>query len=400
MQKKKILYVITKSNWGGAQKYVYELATALPRDEYEVAVALGGTGGQKAVPGILVKKLETKNIRTAMVPHFMRDMSLVDDVRAFFELWHIVRTERPHILHTTSSKAGGMGVVIGRLCGVSNIVFTSHGLAFDESWRTWWQRALMTFFTWLTVLLSTRTIMISTETYERASSMPFCKKRVALVHNGIHTPALLPKQEARSALFPNATDETLIAPWIGSIAEYHPNKKLGVLIDATALFVENNIPIHTFLIGDGEQRGELIIQAQKQHVEEHVHFVKCPENASRYLQAFNVFALPSKKEGLPYVLLEAGAAALPVVASNITGNRDIIEHERSGLVVDATAQHFYDACLSLIENEAKARMFAQTLHSRVTTQFSIEHMVNETAKLYVANPSISLSASSRRTERA
>ena len=80
---RKILYVITKSNFGGAQRYVYDLATTLPRTEFDVAVALGGTGAQGAKLGSLDLKLKAANIRTIQIRHFMRDVSLVEDVRAF-----------------------------------------------------------------------------------------------------------------------------------------------------------------------------------------------------------------------------------------------------------------------------------------------------------------------------
>src|SRR3989344_3387314 len=127
MQKKKgkILYIITKSNWGGAQRYVFDLATRLPKEDFEIAVAHGGNG-------LLAEKLCTARIRTIKVKKFERNVKLFKDIAVFFELLSLLRRERPDIVHLNSSKAGGIGALSARFTGIKNIIFTSHGLVFDE----------------------------------------------------------------------------------------------------------------------------------------------------------------------------------------------------------------------------------------------------------------------------
>ena len=88
--KTKILYIITKSNWGGAQRYVYDLATSLPRDQFDVIVAMGGTGGKNAESGPLKQKLNDQGISTIIVSHFMRDISLFREFFAFFDIKKIL----------------------------------------------------------------------------------------------------------------------------------------------------------------------------------------------------------------------------------------------------------------------------------------------------------------------
>ena len=129
LAKKKILYVITKSNWGGAQSYVYTLATAAKDAGADVAVAFGGTGGAGATTGRLELELQKVGIRTVFVKSFMRDISFFKEFRVLGELVRIFKTERPDIVHLNSSKAGGIGALAARLAGVGRIVFTSHGLA-------------------------------------------------------------------------------------------------------------------------------------------------------------------------------------------------------------------------------------------------------------------------------
>ncbi len=381
----KILYGITKSNFGGAQRYVFDLARHVART-HEVVVALGGTGAQGADTGTLRTKLEGCSIRTIVVPHFMRDMSPLDDIRAFVEFFRIVRTERPDVLHVTSSKAGGIGVLAGRLCGVRTIIFTSHGLTFDEAWRPYWHRALIYCFTWLTILFSTRTIQISTDTYERARRMPLVRRKVALVHNGIEPPVFLEKGDARQALLEGVSSDVRGSYWIGTIAELHPNKNLSVLIDALAM-QRTGVNMHLVLIGEGEERGQLEERARKKGVVDRVHFAGYVRDTVRYLRAFDVFTLPSLKEGLPYVLMEAGAAGLPCIVSNISGNTEIVTDGNTGMVVPSTPEAFAHAFTLLSADPRLARTYGSALKKACSEKFSAKRMVFDTLTLYGGEPS-------------
>src|SRR3989344_1038967 len=103
----KILYCITKSNWGGAQRYVYDLATHLPA-EFEAAVVLGGDGALKT-------RLEIAGIPTIPLSRLERDIHIRGDIKTFFELLGIFRRERPDIIHLNSSKMGILGTLAARI---------------------------------------------------------------------------------------------------------------------------------------------------------------------------------------------------------------------------------------------------------------------------------------------
>lgn len=376
--KYKVLYVITKSNFGGAQRYVYDCALAASKN-YDVAVAFGGTGARGASPGLLEDRLARAGIRTVRITHFMRNVSLYDDIRAFFELVRIVRTERPHILHVTSSKAGGLGALAGRVVGVPRIVFTSHGLVYDESWRPFWQRALLYLFTWCTMLLAHVSIYISKETYERARRMPFMRNRVYLIYNGIMRPEFLTRDDARRTLAGDSASRTV---WIGTIAELHPNKNLALLIDAVGILRARGVTVETWLIGDGEERAHLEEHAHALGVAPAVHCTGYIEHAARLLSAFDIFVLPSKKEGLPYVLLEAGMAHLAVVGSNISGINEIIENGVSGELILHDSTALADVLERLVKEPGTCAAYGTALARRVEERFSITRMYDDTRRLY------------------
>jgi len=298
--KQKILYIITKSNFGGAQRYVYDLATSLPSHSYSVTVALGNTGDKNSKTGALKDKLEMEGVHVIPITNFVRDMSLARDIKVFFEILSLIKKVRPDVLHVTSSKAGGVGALCGRLMGVKKVIFTSHGLAFDERWRPKWQRMLIWVASWLTMLLAKETIQITKDTFTRAKDMPFLKNKMVLIHNGIHPPVFLGKEESRKKLGISTHNEDSV--WIGTLAELTPNKNLGVLIEALYLLTLKNVHAHLWILGEGEERTKLENLAKELNVDPFVHMPGYVQNAAELLQAFDMFALPSKKECLPPTL--------------------------------------------------------------------------------------------------
>lgn len=372
----KVVFLITKSNFGGAQKYVYELALAARERGWSVVVACGGTGEKGAGLGMLATKLTEANISVLPITHFMRNMSFGDDFSAFFEVKRIIKEERPDVLHVTSSKAGGIGALAGRLLRVPTIIFTSHGLTVDEVWRPKWQRALIYGMTWLTLHLSHYSIMISKETYERARSMPAMKQKIRFIKNGVAPVNFISRETARQELKLTVGDHHTI---IGGIGELHPNKNWTAVINAVATLPSH---VHLAIIGSGEEHNQLHHQVEQLNLTDRVHLLGYVPSAVTYLKAFDMFVLPSKKEGLPYVILEAGLAGLPVVASDLPGIRDIITSGEEGFLVEPTPRMLATAIEMLLRDDGLRRRLGSALHEKVTENFSIQHMTDETFALY------------------
>ncbi len=378
--RKKILYVITKSNWGGAQRYVYDLSTNLPDEEFDVGVVLGGTGSAGAQTGQLARLLQEKNIRTIFVPEMGRDISVLNDWRTFQALLHIFKTEGPNIIHLNSSKAGGLGALAGRLARIEKIIFTSHGLAWDED-RGVLARMGIRLATWGTFLLCTNVIVISKDTYKRARSLPFCKRKIRLIYNGLRTLVFLNKTESREALAYTSSARGAVS--LVTLGELTKNKGLRYLIGAAHLLRKKEIDFELFIIGEGEDRSQLQKTIQEHQLEDHVRLVGFLPDGYRYLKAFDIYVSASVKEGLPYVLLEAAEASLAVVASKIPGNTDIVDEGISGLLFESkNAPQLAVKLELLIKNKEFRDKLAETLHKKVQAQFSLPRMLGEIQKLY------------------
>ena len=307
-QKKKILYVITKSNWGGAQYYVYTLAVAAAERGADVKVAFGGTGEAGAGVGLLAERLRAAGIRTITIHSFMRDISLTRDIRALLELWRLMREEKPDVVHLNSSKAGGLGALAARCAGVKRIIFTAHGWPFWEQ-RTPLARVLMYFFSWLTALFATRVAVVSNYDQRVAARMIGVAHKTVRIYNGIDFGTTLGTGDIIRRAFRKDAHIT------GTIGETNKNKNHIALIEEA----RQDPNLYVAIVGvDGDEKPNLVKAIEEYELGERgklFGFVPWQEA----LPGFDEFALPSRKEGLPTALIEARFAGLPISANRAIG---------------------------------------------------------------------------------
>jgi glycosyltransferase involved in cell wall biosynthesis len=393
ISKKKILYVITKSNWGGAQKNVFDLATNMPKEKYDVTVIAGGNG-------FLIKKLQEKNIRTIPLLKLERDPNLISDIISIWNLFKLIRQEEPDILHLHSTKIGVVGTLLGQIHNGLNkiysllkirkvktkalIIFTVHGWAFKEN-RPNHQKVIIWLSSWLTVLLSKKVITVSKDDLEKTPAH-FSKDKIYLIHNGIEPSQTKQRKEARAEIFGNKeiSEKNLT---LGCIAELHKNKGLNYAIEAITEIKKQNAdkdrPVLLVIIGDGEQRKNLENMIIKNGLAESVILVGQKENARTFLSAFDLFILPSIKEGLPYCILEAGVVGLPVIATNVGGINEIITDMETGILIrPADSKEISNALKFFIQNPEKIAEFGGKLKKRISEEFSLEKMIEKTMAVY------------------
>ncbi len=372
--KTKVLYVITKSNFGGAQRYVFDMATSITKDGYEAVVALGGNG-------TLYDKLKDKNIRAITVPYLARDINIFSEWKVFFNLLKILKKERPDVVHLNSSKIGGLGAFACRVAGIKKIIFTAHGWAYKED-RGIVSRNIIKFLSWLTVLLSHRTIVVSNDDFKNAPRL-FVSMKIKMIHNGISEIDFEDRANAKKRIKKLAGSIKSGSIWIGTISELHKNKGLTFAIRAVNNLIKRGYNISFFIISDGEERFALEQFIKKLKLENNVFLLGYMDDAQETLKAFDMFTLTSLKEGLPYVLLEAGLASLPVVATDVGGIPEIIENRKSGRLVQAkNSKAIENAVSDLIDFKKDSVEYGQVLKTKVERDFTIEQMVAETVDIY------------------
>lgn len=380
----KVLILITKSNWGGAQRYVYDLATNLPKDQFEVEVMAGGNG-------VLIDKLVELGISANGQLPIGRDVNIWGDIKAFFKLVSILRIKKPDILHINSSKIGGLGALAGRLVGIKKIIFTAHGWAFNDD-RTFISKYIIKTLHWITIILSHQTIAVSEALKIQMENWPFINEKITVTHNCIKTEAVFSKVNARFELakinpafdkFVKSNNSKDII-FIGSVGELHNVKGYEYSINGINNLVKNtNKKIVYFIIGDGEQRTHIENQIKSLGLENSVFLLGRVPDASLYMKAFDIFLMPSISEGLPYVLLEAGLAQLPIIATAVGGIPEIVDDMESGILIQAKKEKEVQHAIEYYLNHKKTmKEFGTAIQSKISKNFSIEKMIEETIKTY------------------
>jgi glycosyltransferase involved in cell wall biosynthesis len=363
----KILYLITKSNWGGAQRYVFDVAMAMRDRGHDVMVAAGGEGK-------LHERLKEAGIPIRSLRSAERDITLGKDIALFFEIGKLIKEWKPDLLHVNSSKMSGVGSFVGSIMGLP-VVFTAHGWPFKEDVSRI-AKGAMYLLSWLTSFLSQKTIVVCQEDYDLAQKMPLIGKKTALIHLGSSPFDLLPRTEARRALgeFSKGAQETRF--WFGISAELHRNKGYEYLLKA---FVP--VDAELLCVSSGEDREKLEVLARELGIAQKVHFLGFIPEARKYMCGLDAFVLPSIKEGLPYVILEAGAAGLPIIASNVGGIPDALAH--AGILVrPKDVADLQQALQTVLSDETKRLAMGCAIKQKITTEFSFDGMIAKTDELY------------------
>ena len=374
MKKRKILFLITKSNWGGAQRYVYDLATNLP-DNFEPVTALGGDG-------VLIEKLKSAGVRVIPIPGLQRDVSLWREVVSFYHIAMTIRAEDPDILHINSSKAGAIGVFLGRLLLVPRVIFTAHGWAFNEE-RPYISRLIIKFIHWLTVLFSHTTIAVSNMTKSQLN-WPGAQSKMTIVHNGRTVTGMFDRPAARSKIIEilPILEKYKEDFWSVTIAELHPVKQHNITIKAMTEIAQKFPEARHVIIGDGEERQNLAALVYQNKLQNNVFFTGGVPEAARFLPAFDLFVLSSRSEAMAYVIIEACAAGLPIISSRVGGIAEIIDDNVHSMLYESgdipTLVDKYQKMFTDEELRKKYRIAARERSSR----FSLGAMVQKTIVTY------------------
>ena len=385
MDRKKILYVITKSVWGGAQRYVFDLATNLPKDKFDIAVITSGNGP-------LIEKLNIAGIQTIILPTLQNKNGLFGilfslvNFNSLFQLFKIFKNKRPDVIHLNSSKIGGLGAVAARFSSLitrhsSLVVFTVHGWGFKED-RSRLSRAIIFFFSFISTIFQNKIILINKSDLKSAKKF-IPTKKLALIYNGIEKIDFITREKTRRNLKIKEKDMV-----IGAIAELTKNKGLTYLIKAVGMINAELQMLNAkfIIIGEGENKNKLQNQINILGLQNEIQLTGFIPDAEKLLKAFDIFILPSVKEGLPYAIAAAMQAGLPNKTTNVGCIPDKIEHEKSGLLVESkNPKVLAKTTLELIKNEKKRAMLGFEAAKNAETKFKLRDMVEKTVELYHQN---------------
>lgn len=353
--------MIDDASVGGGQKHVLWLAENVNKRQFEVAVACEGEG-------YLVEELEKRKIT-----HYPLRMSNIPDPAAFLRCRALMKEFKPDIVHTHGGTAGVTGrMVAGTYRGVK-IVHTYHGIHYIHDER-WLRRSLFRTLESALLHVTDRTICVAQQDVETGVREGIVDRaKTVVIRNGIDPS---PFEGKRPRRLPKS-------PLIGTIGRLHPQKGHRFLLEVAAELAREHPSPRFLIIGEGELRGELERQAETLGVAGHVTFAGARTDVPAQLRDMDMFVLPSLWEGLPYVLLEAMAAGLPIVASGVDGVKEVLRDGVNALLVAPGDPSELRAGIERLLADSRLRnRLAENARKTVREQFSIGRMIKDTEDVY------------------
>ncbi len=348
---------------------------------YDVSTASAG--------GAHVESLTSRGIAHLLVPSLSRNMDPIHDLRAVRELRALFRRVQPDIVHTHNPKPGVLGRMTARACNVPIVVNTVHGLYAQPSDR-WSRRGAVYGLERLAASFSDAELVQNSEDVATLKRLGVPADRLHLLGNGIDLERFSRTTSRRSGgvALRREFGIDLDVPVIGMVGRLVWEKGYREFFDAvTELRASSAVPFEVVVVGPSET-GK--VGAVDQHSIDRmrglgVKFLGSRTDVPRLLSLFDVFALPSYREGYPRAAMEASAMGVPVVATDIRGCRQVVVHGETGLLVEAgQTAGLRDALSSLLLDATLRARLGAAAARRASTEFDEQRVIARTLGVYRA----------------
>jgi len=368
-RKRSIFYLVDSFNIGGTETQAVELARRMDPQKYDVTLACLRKEGPL---------LERLNGSTVNVVEF-HPKGGIDSPRGLYELARMVaylRRGRFDVVHAHDLWSNMIGLVAGKLAGVPVIVTSQRDLShlewYQSSRKKWLRRAQNASSAVLANARMIREGLVAEE--------GLAPDRVRVIYNGVDLDRFHASPSTRAKLFPGMERAKLIV----LVGNMHTDVKGQPTLIAAAPEVVSRFPqAHFVLVGDGAKRAAFEGAAQSAGLGTNFMFLGRRNDVPDILAACDIAVLPSAAEGMPNAVLEYMAAGLPVVASAVGGNLEVIADGATGLLVPAgDASALSQALSRLLADDVLALRLARKGRELVEQRFSFERLTREVGALY------------------
>jgi len=368
-----ILFLITSSDFGGAETVVAELASGLRHQQVKVTLC------SLRPLGALAPKLQGQKINVFSLG-MSANLKPIEFLRALLTLSTFIKNNKVDLVHANLRRAGLMASLLKIVSNPKPIVvFTQHTASnLVNSGR------LYDALSWLSLCVTFRFVnrfIAVSEAVKNAlrekGKVPASK--ISVIPNGVDDSRFFPSvsPEVRSEL--DVEDGELV---IGSIGRFCKTKGFDVLLCAFSKLLANGSKVRCVLVGNGEEEHFLNALLRDLGIENQVcirGYCSWPE---KILRGIDIFVLPSREEGFPMVLLEAMTTGLPVIASDVGGVREIVQHNITGILVKPDDTESLLAALQRLVSAPSLRTHLGAAAQRLSKQYSNRRMVESYSKLY------------------
>lgn len=376
----RILRAITRLNIGGPAINAILLTRDLNDGSDFRSVLVTGTPA--AHEGDFADLARSNGVEPLIVGALGREISPFDDLVALGRMVRLVRQVGPDVVHTHMAKAGTVGRLAAQICRVPLIVHTYHGHVFHSYFGPIKTRLFLTIERALGRGTHRIIVLGEGQRAEIAGYRVAPLEKLVPIRLGLELEPFLHVAHNRGDLR-RELGISSESPLIGIVGRLAPVKAHEVFLEA-ARQVGKALPSACFLvIGDGERHTELVAMVERLGLTESVRFLGWRRDLDRIYADLDVVALCSRNEGSPVVLIEALAAARPVVATAVGGVPEVVVHGETGLTVPPSDPgKLAEGMLTLLRDRSLAEQLGQAGRRHVYPRYDSSRLANDMRNLY------------------
>ena len=367
----KICLMLGGMGFGGGEKYVLSLARHLSDAHYSFHFVTHQ------------ESLFCEEARRRGYPVTVIDMTWRLNPLSLYKLTQFFKRQRIDLVHTNGARMNFYGRLAAHRAAVPNICSTVHNSLFDYPIGAFKRSVYVKADAW-TARYAQRIITVA-EALARdlRDRYGIPAEKILTIHNGIDLAELAPARSRDAVLKEFGIPSE--APCMGAIGRMTNQKGFVFLLRALPALFDRFPTARCLLVGEGPLRGDLEREAAKLGVSDRCIFTGLRNDIPDLFQAMDVFVMPSLSEGFPMVLLEAMGMERPVAATAVSGNPELIEHGRTGLLISPSdPPAIVEAVAWLLENRDEAAAMGQAARSAVEQKFTVTTMADKTEGVYRA----------------
>lgn len=387
----KVLRIINRFNLGGPTYNVAYLTKYLA-PEFEMLLVGGMKDETEASSDYILKKL---GIDPVIIPSMRRSINPFNDYEAYSELKKIIREFKPDIVHTHAAKAGTLGRLAAFSCNVPIVVHTFHGHVFHSYFGSFSTAAFKTIERQLAKRTSAIVAISDKQKDELANIHHIAPaEKIKVISLGFDLDRFRDNMEQKRISFRKQfdLDEDEIA--IGIIGRLVPVKNHALFLKSIQYVLKNTKKkVRAFIIGDGEERGNIIETAKELRLnycegsentpKVALTFTSWIRDADWALAGLDILCLTSFNEGTPVSLIEAQAAGKPIVSTNVGGIENIVLKDKTALLSELNDNRsFSENLLKLVESADLRQQFGSKGWAFVKEKFHYNRLISEMKALY------------------
>ncbi len=375
----RIARVIARLNIGGPAQHTILLTAGLDRARFTTTLVTGVVGPAE---GDFMEAARARGVNPIVIPELGRSIRPARDLTALVTLIRLFRRLRPDIVHTHTAKAGALGRLAARIAGVPVTVHTFHGHVLDG----YFPPAVTRLFLGMERALARRTdrlVTVSPRLRAELLAMGIGRpEQVTVIPLGLDLERFRRARPEQPALRVSLGLRAEV-PLLGIVGRLVPIKDHATLFRALALLDAHGPPAHLVVVGDGEERRRLEALANRLDLGARIHFLGWRTDLETILKELDVVVCASRNEGTPVALIEAMAAGVPVLSTDVGGVADLVAHGETGwLVRPGDPPSLAEAIRHLLDDEALRARLAAAGRTAALDRHGVDTLIRRVETLY------------------